>query len=90
MKVGLGIEWRLAAIMLSIYAAVAGLIHCLFGAPFWLSFGGIAGAFIANGFLAEWEDHQPGGFYNPTEDQIARKKSVGRRPSRVGVGGSLL
>jgi len=38
-----------------------------FHVNFWVA-SVIAGlALIANGLLAEWEDHRPGGFYNPKE-----------------------
>jgi hypothetical protein len=38
-----------------------------------VALGVVVFAMIVNGVLAEWEDDQPGGFFNPTEDQIDRK-----------------
>ena len=55
--VGLGIV-ALAALALSTFSRL----------PFWACLGIAAVALLINGWLAEWEDNQPGGFNNPRDD----------------------
>lgn len=49
-----------------IVVAILAAIFCWFSRlPYWVCFLMIAAAMVLNGILAEWEDRQPGGFYNP-------------------------
>ena len=58
-------HWPSFFIGLSIAAAVGLVVKWLFGLPFWAAFGLAVFGMVVNGFLAEWEDNQPGGFNNP-------------------------
>jgi hypothetical protein len=50
-------------------AALAALAFSTFtGLPFWAGLGIAVVALLINGWLAEWEDNQPGGFNNPKND----------------------
>jgi hypothetical protein len=44
------------------------------GLPFWACFAIAFGALLANGWLATWEDNQPGGFNNPTDRDETNSK----------------
>jgi hypothetical protein len=49
-------------------AALVGLGGRAFtGLPFWVCFAIAVLAILVNGWLATWEDNQPGGFNNPTD-----------------------
>ena len=52
-------------IWLVIVGSLGAFARYVFGINYWAA-AVIAGiALIANGLFAEWEDRQPGGFYNP-------------------------
>jgi hypothetical protein len=55
-------------IWLAIVGALGAFARYALAINFWAA-AIIAGvALIANGLFAEWEDHRPGGFYNPRRD----------------------
>ena len=66
-------SWMLTATFTLIVAVLSYLGDRFLGVPYWIGFEVIVVAMIANGLLAGWEDGQPGGFFNPTDDQIDRK-----------------
>jgi len=56
-------------------AVVGALIfRALTSFPFWVCFVMVVVAMQLNGWLAVWEDNQPGGFNNPNADQKDVKK----------------
>jgi hypothetical protein len=59
---------------LGVAALVAYAISAFSKEPFWMCFAVTAIAILANGWLATWEDEQPGGFNNPTDDQRETKE----------------
>ena len=61
-------EWRWTLIAILAVAVLSALGDRFLGLPYWVALGIVVVAMIANGLLAEWEDHRPGGFFNPTED----------------------
>jgi hypothetical protein len=44
------------------------LLRAISDMPFWACFLIALGALLVNGWLAEWEDNQPGGFNNPRDE----------------------
>ena len=50
---------------LAIVGALGAIARYAFGINFWVAALIAALAMIANGLFAQWEDRQPGGFYNP-------------------------
>jgi hypothetical protein len=44
--------------------------------PFWACFAITLFAVLVNGWLATWEDEQPGGFDNPKDDQARNRPST--------------
>jgi hypothetical protein len=48
-------------------AAIAYFVSRWLHINYWLALGIIVVAMLVNGFLAEWEDNQPGGFNAPRE-----------------------
>ena len=61
-------DWLFRLFWLCGVAAVAAAAQWLFGLPMLVGVPVIAIALMANGWLAEWEDRRPGGFYNPKEE----------------------
>lgn len=47
------------------------ILRALSGVPFWVCLVIAFGAMLVNGWLAEWEDNQPGGFNNPLPDDLS-------------------
>ena len=50
---------------LAISAAIAGIFAFFTDTSFWMLWPIAIVAMVINGYLAEWEDNQPGGFNNP-------------------------
>ena len=59
-----------------IVATVALALHVWVGMPYWGAFAITLIALLLNGWLAVWEDNQPGGFNNPQKDG---RRDVDRR-----------
>lgn len=60
------IQWlKYAAVWLVIVIIFGTTASYLFDVSSWIAAAIVAFALIANGLFAEWEDRQPGGFYNP-------------------------
>jgi hypothetical protein len=66
-------DWRIAPVSVVLVATLSYLGDRFLGLPYWAALGVAVLAMIATGVLAEWEDDQPGGFLNPTEDPVDRK-----------------
>lgn len=60
--------WLLRAIWFAAVIALAGLVSWFFDLNFIVIAALISAALVFNGFLAEWEDNQPGGYNNPKDD----------------------
>lgn len=59
----------LVGIGVAVLVSLAALgLRAVSGLPFWGCLAIVVGAMMANGWLAAWEDDQPGGFNNPTPD----------------------
>ena len=71
-KLRLKFDWRVFVVSVAIVVGVSHLAERLIGLPYWVCLGIVVLAMIVNGVIAEWEDAQPGGFYNPIDDQIDR------------------
>ncbi len=56
---------RAFVIGVSIALLISGLISFFFHCPIWMTFFMVIFSMVINGFIAEWEDNQPGGFNNP-------------------------
>ncbi|HMN73779.1 MAG TPA: hypothetical protein PKA55_18110 [Rhodoblastus sp.] len=67
-------RWILMILVSAICLAAAAIITAASSLPFWLSLIMSVAAMILNGFFAEWEDRQPGGFYNPCLEKTEDKK----------------
>ncbi len=50
---------------LAIVGGLGAIAHYAFGMNFWVAALILGLAMVANGLFAEWEDRQPGGFFNP-------------------------
>ena len=63
----MGMKERLLGLLvgLAIVSALGAVARYAFGINFWAAALIAWLALIANGLFAEWEDRQPGGFYNP-------------------------
>jgi hypothetical protein len=61
-------SFRHFLIGLGIATVLALVLRALSGMPFWGCLAIAVTAMLVNGWLAEWEDNQPGGFTNPTPD----------------------
>ena len=59
------IDLRNTLTFAAICTAIGGLLYWIFDVPFIFGFLLVGLALVLNGLLAEWEDRQPGGFYNP-------------------------
>ena len=64
---------RVFLVSMGIAASVAYGFSVISDLRFWGSFAVIVIAMLANGFLATWEDEQPGGFNNPTDKERETK-----------------
>ena len=74
------IDLKYTIIGLSIAALIGYLLSLFTELSFWLAFGIVAFAMIANGMLAEYEDNLPGGFNNPMPgDEIEAEKVKSRK-----------
>ena len=62
----------LASLVVATIAALA--LSYLSGLPFWGGFAIVIVALLVNGWLATWEDDQPGGFSNPTDRNESNSK----------------
>jgi hypothetical protein len=59
-------------------AVVAALgLRAVSGLPLWACLLVVVGSMVVNGFVADWEDRQPGGFHGP--DREADRERRGRR-----------
>jgi hypothetical protein len=62
------LDLRPFLIGLGIATAAAFGVRALSGLSFWACFAIAAGSMVVNGWLAEWEDNQPGGFNHGVPD----------------------
>ncbi len=58
-------RWPYVGIVLGLAIAIAFAARWLFGLSLWIAVPLALAGIVINGFLAEWEDHRPGGFNNP-------------------------
>ena len=58
---------------MALVVAGALVLRGLSGIPFWACFAIALVALLLNGWLAVWEDNQPGGFNNPNPDESDSK-----------------
>jgi hypothetical protein len=55
-------------------ALVAGIISYFSGMSFWVMLPIVLGAMYINALLLDFEDKTPGGFLNPTKEQMGSRK----------------
>ena len=74
---------RIFAISMVIAATVALAVHVWGGMPYWAAFAITLIALLLNGWLATWEDNQPGGFNKAKNDDGRDKDERLRKGTRV-------
>jgi hypothetical protein len=62
---------KFAGVWLAIVCSIGAGASYFLDISFWTAALIVGVALIANGLFAEWEDRQPGGFYNPKDKDQA-------------------